>query len=220
MEAILREMLMDAGATVVGFAHVEEALQNDISHLERAISIGVNGNLRENTLGKLSRLQKEAVKCIKRSGHRYLCIPPDSDRIMDTFISKLYPLFTHKVAATCAGLGWIGRNGLLISPEYGPRLSLATVLTDAPITVDAAMKESLCGNCTLCVDHCPSQAITGDTWSREEPFPKLILTDRCKAYKENARTINNKPNCGLCIHICPYGRTQNVQNNDSSEEIL
>ncbi len=209
MRSPIHEMLLKRGASAIGFASVGEALDGDISHLERAISIGFRSNLKENTLRKLDKLQKKVAKFLKSKGFRYLCIPPDSDRISDTFVSRLYPLFTHKIAATCAGIGWIGRNGLLISPEYGPRLSLATVLTDAPFVVDEPIKESLCGECNLCVEHCPSKAITGQTWSRENPFPELIKTENCKDHKKNARSVDGRPNCGLCINICPYGRNDN-----------
>ncbi len=209
MRAHIQEMLLKRGASTIGFASVDEALDDDISHLERAVSIGLRSNLKENTLKKLDKLQKKVAKYLKSEGYRYLCIPPDSDRISDTFISKLYPLFTHKVAATCAGVGWIGRNGLLINRDYGPRLSLATVLTDAPFDVDEPIRESLCGECNLCVEHCPSEAITGQTWSREDPFPELIKTENCKDHKKNTRSINGRPNCGLCINICPYGRNGN-----------
>ena len=101
-------------------------------------------------------------------------MPPDSDRRKDTFISKLYALFNHKMAATSAGIGWVGKNGLLISPEHGPRLSLATVLTDAPLAPDAPVEAGRCGECTLCRDHCPSGAITGAEWSRRDPFVELV----------------------------------------------
>ena len=61
------------------------------------------------------------------------------------------------MAATSAGLGWIGKNGLLISPDHGPRLSLATVLTDARLRPDEPIEHCLCGECMLCIEHCPSQ---------------------------------------------------------------
>lgn len=206
MDEILREDLIKSGATVVGFASVKDALSSEIAHLERTVSIGVDKNLNEDTISLLGALQKKAVAYLKRKGYRYLLIPPDSDRINGKFISKLYPLFTHKIAATSAGIGWIGRNGLFISPEYGPRLSLATVLTDAPLKTGKPVEFSMCGECRLCVEFCPSQAITGKEWSREKPFVELIRLSRCILHKKNARTLNGKPNCGLCINICPYGR--------------
>lgn len=209
MRDYILEMLVKRGASTIGFASVEEALNGDISHLKRAISIGLRSNLKEDTLKKLENLQKEVATYLKNEGFRYLCIPPDSDRISDTFISKLYPLFTHKVAATCAGVGWIGRNGLLINRDHGPRLSLATVLTDAPIEVDKPIRESQCGECYLCMEHCPSEAITGQTWSRDNPFPDLIRTENCRDHKKSSRSVDGRPNCGLCITICPYGRNGN-----------
>jgi epoxyqueuosine reductase QueG len=144
-------------------------LDADIAHLHRSISIGVCKNLNEKTVQLLTALQKKAVKILKTEGCKYLCIPPDSDRTINTFVSKLYPLFTHKSAATSAGIGWIGRNGLLINPIHGPRLSLATVLTDAPLKNGTPIEACLCGDCRMCIDHCPSGAITGNNWSRKKP---------------------------------------------------
>ena len=217
MRKEIEKELLKAGASVVGFALVKEALTAEITHLERAVSIGVDRNLNEATVKLLMALQKKTVEILKKKGYRNLCIPPDSDRISNTYVSKLYPLFTHKVAATLAGLGWIGKNGLLISKSYGPRLSLATVLTDAPIEVDEPVLWGLCGKCSLCVEHCPSTAITGNEWSRIDPFVELIRKDNCRSHKKTRRPVEGKPNCGLCINICPYGR-KNQQAASSSKE--
>ncbi len=214
MQAELKKLLHRKGATVVGFAAVNEALADEISHLVMAVSIGVDRNLNEDTLKLLADLQKTTERFLRKRGYKFLSIPPDSDRINGTFVSKLYQLFSHKVAATCAGIGWVGRNGLLISPDYGPRLSLATVLTDAPIEPDVAYEECMCENCNLCVEHCPSNALTGEDWSREKPFPTIINFCKCRTHKENSRAVNGRPNCGLCINICPHGRKKN--NTDSS----
>ena len=111
------------------------------------------------------------------------------------------------MAATSAGIGWVGMNGLLISPQHGPRLSLATVLTDAPLAADAPFESSRCGACTLCRDHCPSRAITGAEWSRSNPFVELVRLGECRGHKAAKRQVAGKPNCGLCITVCPYGRT-------------
>ncbi len=202
----LRKELLDHGATVVGFADLRGYLSGEIAHLGRAVSIAVDRRLNENTLTLLVKLQKRAVRTLKARRCRTLAIPPDSDRRTGSFISKLYSLFNHKMAATSAGLGWIGKNGLLISLDYGPRLSLATVLTDAPLETDRPMEHGLCGDCALCVTHCPSHAITGAEWSRSAPFVELVRLDACRSHKETKRLTEGKPNCGLCINICPYGR--------------
>lgn len=218
MSDILREELLRSGAVVVGFAGVKGILSQEIAHLERAVSIGVDRNLNQDTVRLLLTLQKKAARLLKDGGHRYLCIPPDSDRIRNTFVSKLYPLFTHKTAATSAGIGWIGKNGLLISREFGPRLSLATVLTDAPLKIGTPMEFSQCGECRLCLDYCPSEAITGEHWSRSRPFIELVRLGKCESHKKSTKTLNGKPNCGLCINICPYGREK--YKNKSRDPIL
>lgn len=216
MNEIIEKALREAGADIVGFADVREILKPEIAHLERAVSIGVCRNLNENTVRLLASLKKKVVRILKREGYKYLSIPADSDRIKNSFIAKLYPLFPHKIAATSAGLGWIGRNGLLINPEYGPRLSLATVLTDAPLKTSSPVKTSQCGDCKLCLEHCPSEAITGNEWSRKNPYVELVRLQNCRDHKKESRTVNGKPNCGLCIHICPYGRRNHTKNSKTS----
>lgn len=206
MKTSLRRELLDLGATVVGIADLRGYLSGEIAHLGRAVSIGVERRLNENTLSLLAKLQRRTVRFLKVRGHRTLAIPPDSDRQRGTFISRLYSLFNHKMAATSAGIGWVGKNGLLISLDHGPRLSLATVLTDAPLSPDAPLERSLCGGCTLCIDHCPSKAVTGREWSRHDPFVELVRFDACRDHKTTKRQTTGKPNCGLCINICPYGR--------------
>lgn len=207
MKTSLRKELFDLGATVVGVADLRGYLSGEISHLNRAVSIGVDRRLNENTLALLAKLQRRTVRFLKARGHRTLAIPPDSDRTNGTFISKLYSLFNHKMAATSAGIGWVGKNGLLINPKHGPRLSLATVLTDARLAADEPIEQSRCGDCQLCVDHCPSKAITGAVWSRHDPFVELVRLDACKSHKTAKRKTEGKPNCGFCINVCPYGRS-------------
>ncbi len=206
MKTELRKELLSLGAEVVGFAGLRGHMSGEIAHLDHAVSIGVARRLNEDTLCILVKLQKRAVRFLKSRGYRTLAIPPDSDRGKGTFVSKLYSLFNHKMAATSAGLGWIGKNGLLISPDYGPRLSLASVLTDAPLAPDKPVEHSLCGSCTLCMTYCPSQAITGSEWSRSSPFVELVKLSACRSHKATKRVTDGKPNCGLCINICPYGR--------------
>jgi len=210
MNTELRTELLSHGATVVGIAGLHGYISGDIAHLETAVSIGVDRRLNEDTLSILMRLQKRTVRFLKSRGYRTLAIPPDSDRKKGTFVSKLYSLFNHKMAATSAGLGWIGKNGLLISPKYGPRLSLATVLTDAPLVSDTPTENSQCHDCNLCMTYCPSQAITGREWSRSIPFVELVRLTACRTHKETKRSTVGKPNCGLCINICPYGRRDDI----------
>lgn len=120
----------------------------------------------------------------------------------------------HKAFALAAGLGWIGRNNLLVNPRFGPRLRLGTVLTDLKLDAGTPM-ENRCGDCRLCILSCPSKALTFAEFamrpgSREEIFDHKKCSSRLSSMKEllaksglgeYAVTV-----CGMCIKVCPYGR--------------
>lgn len=207
----LKQFLLTEGATLVGIGDVSVALPADIMHLSRGIAIAVNRNLNEETVGLLIRLQALAEGWLKAKGHRSLSIPPDSDRKKDKMITKLYKLFCHKTAATCSGLGWVGKNGLIINRQYGSRLTWATVLTDAPLKTDAPITDSECGLCDLCVQHCPSGAVKGEHWTLADPLREIVAYDKCRALKVRRTSLTNKPNCGFCITVCPYSRNGHNQ---------
>lgn len=194
------------GATLVGIGDVSKALSREIVHLDRGIAIAVNRSLNSDTVKLLGRLQQLTADWLKSKGFKTLTIPPDSDRRKEKLISRLYPLVSHKTAATCSGLGWIGKNGLIINKEYGSKLSWATVLTNAPLRTDEPIWESECGDCELCVKHCPSGALKGRLWSIGDPLQELVTYEKCSSLKKDRIVLNGKPNCGLCVTICPYSR--------------
>lgn len=114
------------------------------------------------------------------------------------------PTGLYKLVGRFAGLGWIGKNHLLITPERGPRVALATVLTDAPLpsTADHPM-EDRCEDCTKCIDICPVQAF------QDEPLDEansLASFDDGKC--ATLRGVVNPTywgGCGMCVMICPFG---------------
>jgi len=71
--------------------------------------------------------------------------------------TRLTGVFSHKLAAHLAGLGWIGKSALLITPEHGPRVRWGTVLTDAPLEAGTPM-DDMCRDCDECVEGCPAHA--------------------------------------------------------------
>jgi len=207
----LKQYLKNEGATLVGIGDITEALSSDILHLNRGVAIAVNRNLNHETVEILSNLQRLAEEWLRSRGYLNLVIPPDSDRRKDKLITKLYKLFCHKTAATCSGLGWVGKNGLVINRQYGSKLSWATVLTNAPLDPDEPVRESECGDCDLCVTHCPSGAIKGDHWSISEPKKKIVAYEKCAALKNDRQSLKDKPNCGFCVTVCPYSRKNGGQ---------
>lgn len=74
-------------------------------------------------------------------------------------------ILPHKKIATMSGLGWIGKNNLLVTEKYGAAISMCSVLTDMPLNVvKSEIISNRCGECNLCVKVCPVQAIHGKKW--------------------------------------------------------
>ncbi|MDD5091512.1 MAG: epoxyqueuosine reductase [Candidatus Wallbacteria bacterium] len=89
-------------------------------------------------------------------------------------------LLPHKTIAGLAGLGWIGRNNLLVTESFGCAFCLCSVLTDAPLeTVSHAPQASQCGNCRICLEICPVHAIKGKPWSADTSRDELVDVHKC-----------------------------------------
>ena len=123
-----------------------------------------------------------------------------------TDASRSTPL-PHKTVAVRAGLGWIGKNCLLVTPEYGSAVRLSSLLTNAPLACDAPVTESRCGGCRLCVDACPAQALTGAAWQAGMPRQELVDVEACRAKQLEimARCTGIQTDlCGKCFAVCAY----------------
>ncbi|WP_418791563.1 4Fe-4S double cluster binding domain-containing protein [Phosphitispora sp. TUW77] len=220
---LLKEKIIDWGATLAGFGDVSVGLAPELKHMPNAIALAVKhpryGGINksgsmivysshyEEVDHVLESVQKKIITFLKARGWRTLAIPPDSAKTDKSFISKLYSLFPHKTAATCSGLGWIGKSGLLVNREYGARMSWATVLTDAPLLVSKTpYTESDCGNCSRCVDACPASAIRDIIWKRGDKAEVFIDVDACAEYMNQTVKVFQKHICGVCVLVCPYGK--------------
>jgi len=128
---------------------------------------------------------------------------PASKRASDEHIAGI---FSQKLAAHMAGLGWIGKSCLLVTPNHGPRVRWIAVLTDAPLTPTGTPMEPRCGNCTACVDICPVHAFTGRTFSPDEPREARFDAAACDRYFKNMEKDGGPATCGMCLYICPHGR--------------
>ncbi len=149
------------------------------------------------------------------SGMGYTCriIEPtinDSDITDKYYNTTLRTPVSHKMIATRAGLGWIGKTDLFISKRFGPRLRLVSLLTDYPLPVSGSpVEKSRCGNCDKCVVSCPAGAATGSLWDihtdRDYFFNPHKCRDKCR---ELAKTILNSDLsvCGICVSVCPVGK--------------
>ena len=114
--------------------------------------------------------------------------------------------FSHKFAATRAGLGWIGKSSLLITPEYGPKVKLCTVLTNAGFITAEPIVQSNCNNCMRCVKACPYNAIRGSNWKAGIKSDELIDAYKCNTNRLGfVLIIGRKSACGYCIKVCLRG---------------
>jgi len=111
---------------------------------------------------------------------------------------------SFKVAAYEAGIGVFGRPGIIITPEYGPRVNLGVVLTDAKLEPDERMTDfNPCKDCSACVRICPVRAIEEHT-----PPPSGFKRDRCVKFVDWLRreTKDEVKACGYCYDHCPAGK--------------
>lgn len=114
-------------------------------------------------------------------------------------------VFAHKTAATQAGLGWIGKTALFVSPGFGPRVRLATVFTDLELPVGTPVTRSRCGSCDRCVKACPAGAGRDVAWTAGMPRSELLDYYACE--RQNASNIGTVGDiCGICVAVCPRGR--------------
>lgn len=126
----------------------------------------------------------------------------------------------HKTVATRAGLGWIGKNCLLVTPEYGSAIRLSSLVTDAPLPVNEPINETRCKNCRCCVDRCPAGALTGTSWKAGMPREELFDREVCKKTQiERMKKATGRETdlCGLCFAVCPY--TQGYLNREHTRSV-
>lgn len=115
--------------------------------------------------------------------------------------------FAHKTAATLAGLGWVGKNDLLVTRAAGPLLETAVVLCAEGPSAGEPVTRSMCGSCSACVEACPAGALRGGTWEPGTGRDTLIDAFACDRYRRSfIGELGRKHACGLCAVACPVTR--------------
>ena len=155
---------------------------------------------------KLKAIGMQMVEALGSAGHKARFVDP-SERVDP---ERLLGPISHKAIARLSGLGWIGKNGLLMSEEYGPRFRMGTVLTDMPVPMNPSMLDDDCGDCTMCIDMCPTNSLKGSvdlkgrSWDRDE----VIDWEKCGRYEKALIGDGSRPEkaCGKCIAVCPRSR--------------
>ena len=156
------------------------------------------------------------------SGHQYLAAGAVAVQIAAFICNLGYPARAHidgnyrvvcPLVARDAGLGEIGRMGLLMTPELGPRVRLAVVTTDLPLVADQRTRDysvlDFCTRCKKCALACPSKSIS---------FEDRTEIDGVRRWRINAETCFTYWNtigtdCGRCMRVCPYSHPDNWLHN-------
>jgi epoxyqueuosine reductase len=144
-------------------------------------------------------------RMLQKDGNLSLPIP--ASNVIDR--ENWYGEISHKAVANMAGLGWIGKNLLLVTKDFGSRVRLVTILTTAPLKIDEPIKNR-CGKCVLCRDACPVGAIKGmNTEDHYKNRTEALDLQKCseKLVDEFAKIPDIGTSiCGICIKVCPFGR--------------
>lgn len=115
----------------------------------------------------------------------------------------------EKSFAQKAGLGFNGKNTTLINPQIGSFFFLAELVTDLELEYDQPISESIgCGNCTRCIDACPTKALKGPgIMDAGLCISYLTIENRAEIPHELARKMGNLIfGCDICQEVCPYNQ--------------
>ena len=123
----------------------------------------------------------------------YQAIPIPASQIVDW--EKQRGHLSHKHVAQAAGIGWIGRNNLLVNKRHGARVRLLTVLTNLPLQINAPSTGD-CGSCRACLSVCPAGAIK----EQKEDFDHIRCYEQLKVFSKTLRFSHHI--CGVCIKAC------------------
>lgn len=228
IDEIVRRHLIPSENYICGYSDLTGLLDKKFNGYNFGISIGIrlntsivakiiNGPTPEyyahykeanNTLQKLTgvisgELNKNEIETLNIT-------PTVPTSELDTvYADTLRTDLSHKMVATRAGLGWIGKTDLFISRKFGPRLRLVSILLKTPVKPQSApINISKCGKCTICVDICPAKAANGKIWDitidRNEFFDPWKCRDKCAEFGRIKLGTDARV-CGVCVAACPVG---------------
>jgi epoxyqueuosine reductase QueG len=189
-------------AISVGIRLLDTIVDQVPNRSERAVRVSYRSHTYDVVNGRLDLISSLLASRLQKEGYRSMPVPA-SERIDD---ERICAMFSHKMAAHLAGLGWIGKSCLLVTPNYGPRVRWTTVLTDYPFSRFGTPMDTRCGNCEECVKACPTRAFTGRLFDQKEPREARFDASRCDQYFKDLERQAPKPMCGMCVFICPHGR--------------
>lgn len=226
IDEIVKRLLLPAENHIYGFADLTGLLQKKFIGYNYGISIGrkldnrivdkiIHGPTPEyyshyrQINEDLGLLTKRISEDLNKNGFESLNIDPtvSTSELDSVYFDTLRTDLSHKMVATRAGLGWIGKTDLFISKKFGPGLRLVSILLKTPVKSKSKPVDiSRCGNCNICVDSCPAKASNGKLWDitvdREEFFDPWKCRNQCAEFGRTRLGIDARI-CGICVAVCP-----------------
>jgi len=161
----------------------------------------------------LNSMAFKVSRYLESQGYRTLPIPAAYPRVN----KEIFGILSHRHAAVHAGLGEMALNNLLTTPQFGSRIRLVSIVTEAPLEADPPFEENLClekrRECDLaCVRNCPVQAISEEG---------MIDKAKCLHYQEQIMPWSAvELRCGVCVASCPIGeRTWKIPAGSRSQKV-
>jgi epoxyqueuosine reductase QueG len=229
IDEIVKRHLIPAENHIYGFSDLTGLLQKKFVGFNFGISIGrkldygiVDKIINDPTpeyyshyrqINKeLSLLTHRISEDLNNNDIETLVIEPSvsTSELDSIYFKTLRTDLSHKMVATRAGLGWIGKTDLFISKEFGPRLRLVSILLKTPLRSKSKPVDiSHCGTCNICVEFCPAKAANGKLWDvtvdREEFFDPWKCRNQCAEFGRTKLGMDVRI-CGICVAACPIGQ--------------
>ena len=141
------------------------------------------------------------VRFLNRNGHASYFFTRDGYGSLRLLKDRPEAAFSHIFAAKYSGLGTIGLNNCLLTPEFGPRVRFVSVFTSAVLEPNKMIEQNLCINCKACEKCCPVNAIK---ISKDEFATKIDIVACIDKHSELTR--DKAYPCGICTKVCPIGK--------------
>lgn len=210
----IRKLCLDWGSDLFGVADISslknEFLLSDSAKKKAKCAISLGARVSQAILDEISgqptkiyfhhyrtlnmfldQMALRLANLIQSEG--FFALPIPASQIIDW--QKQNAHLSHKKIGQLAGLGWIGRNNLLVNEKLGSQFRLVTVLTDMDLEVDKPLKKD-CGACKLCIEVCPAKAIK----ENKDDFDHIKCLEKLKEFQ--SQHIVDQYICGVCVKAC------------------
>ena len=217
--------ILPTAKSVIIFAlkHSDAALDSPLMRISIADTLTI--------YHELSRIGYRLSRFLEKSGSLAATVHPAYPVEMTAETRGLVGDFSLRHAAASAGLGFIGKNNLLVTSEFGPGVRLAAVITDANLESTGQPIEKNCGACAICVERCPAKAISSEGVDLRRCVKVVggpaglnaltrFLLDLVDKPKEEMKKLIRSPavwnfhqallvgafyDCHACMSCCPFG---------------